>query len=147
MKDKIAAGALILLALGIVAGAVRALDLIGADTLRLLALVLAVPVGVGVMALCLTPLVRAWRTPTIPPVERHVIRETRVEHTLDNRAQPVPGPAIRPVNLYPGLHSAEWRAGLLDHGQSQIVGQGWSLGLTDQDAADGPLTDDGDGRG
>jgi hypothetical protein len=33
------------LALGVVAGAVRALDLIGGETLRTLALILAVPMG------------------------------------------------------------------------------------------------------
>ncbi len=120
MKRDVTLGALLLLALGVIAAVIRGLDLIGADALRVLALVLAVPGGVAVMALGLTPLVRAWRLPTTPPVERHVIKEVRLQqHTLDRRAPvPAPAPALRQINLYPGLQSAEWRAGLLPDGSN-----------------------------
>jgi hypothetical protein len=122
-------GGILLVAIGVVVGFVRALDLLGADTLRVLALILAVPGGVAVMALGLTPLVRAWRMPVTPQVERHVIKETRLQqqHTIDRRAptQAPELPAYRQPNLYPGLQSAEWRAGLLTSGQGDPGSGGW----------------------
>ncbi len=124
MKREVTLAALLLLAFGVVAGAVRALDLLGADTLRLLALILAVPGGVALMALGFTPLVRAWRLPVTPPVERHIIKEVRLQqHTLDRAPLPAPAPmtAIHELGLYPGLQSAEWRAGLLTEGDHAEV--------------------------
>ncbi len=138
MRRDVALGGIFLVAIGVVVAVVRALDLLGADTLRLLALILAVPGGVAVMALGLTPLVRAWRIPVTPPVERHVIKETRLQHTIDRRA-PAPAapelPPYRQLNLYPGLQSAEWRAGLLTSGQGDAGADGWYREVTvDEDA-------------
>jgi hypothetical protein len=132
MKRELTAGAVLLLALGLVAGVLRILDLLGAETLRVLALVLAVPAGVAVMALGFTPLVRAWRLPLTPPPERHIIRETR-QHTIDRQRNAEPLlPAMDPAQLYPALQSPdwsgqelrrlpqpgpEWRAGLLNAGR------------------------------
>jgi hypothetical protein len=141
MKRDLTLGGVILLALAAVFGMVRALDLIGADTLRLLALILAVPGGVALMAVGLTPLVRAWRLPLTPPVERHVIKEVRLQqHTVDRRAPlPAPIPAMRQLNLYPGLQSAEWRAGLLPAGSQPEEAMSWESqdGPGDDDAGEG----------
>ncbi len=156
MKRELTAGALLLLALGVMAGAIRALDLLGADTLRVLALVLAVPAGVAVMALGFTPLVRAWRVPVAPPPERHIIRETKL-HTIDHRrnGEPVVLPPMHPAQLYPALQSPawrdrgwqvgaepapEWRAGLLPGGQAAgDAGMYYDPDLADADA---PYDDD-----
>jgi hypothetical protein len=73
------------------------------------------------MAVGVTPLVRASRAPTTPPVEHHVIRESRL-HTIDNRQSP-PGAHTRQTDMYPGLHSAEWRAGLLDDRRDHLGAQ------------------------
>ncbi len=169
MKRELTAGALLLLALGVMAGAIRALDLLGADTLRVLALVLAVPAGVAVMALGFTPLVRAWRVPVTPPPERHIIRETKL-HTIDQRrnGEPVVLPPMHPAQLYPALQSpawrdrgwqagaesgAEWQAGLVPLGvQPQVLPGGQAMGDAgmyydpDQAGADAPYDDWAAGR-
>jgi hypothetical protein len=132
MKRELAVGAFLLLALGLVAGGIRALDLLGADTLRLLALVLAVPGGVALMALGLTPLVRAWRVPVTLPPERHIIRETKL-HTIDGRRGPEQLPGAPTPNLYPALQSSEWRAGQLSDGRGQASPSFWRVELPEQE--------------
>ncbi len=128
----------LLIAVGLVMAAIRALDLMGGDTLRLLALILAVPAGVAVMAIGFTPLVRAWRVPAAPPPERHIIRESRV-HTIDHGRGAEPLPAQVPLDLYPAFqglrHGPEWRAGLLaDGGEPGDAGY-WRVRPAEQDAA------------
>jgi hypothetical protein len=127
-------GAVLLIALGLVAGGIRALDLIGGETLRVLALVLAVPAGVAIMAAGFTPLVRAWRVPVTPPPERHIIRETKVHtHTIDGRRVPEPAPTTNPANLYPALQSPAWRAGLLTDGRERGTAGYWRTEPSDRD--------------
>jgi hypothetical protein len=63
-------------------------------------------VGMTVMTLGLTPLVRAWHAPTAPlPVERHLLKEAR-PHTIDNRQLQMPGPTPCQIDVHPCLYSA-----------------------------------------
>jgi hypothetical protein len=134
MKGETVAGLVIALAVALVAALGLVAWLIGAQTLRVMALVLVSGLVVVGLLLGAAAVVRAWRKNDAPPIERQVIREVRI---IDRAAQPQL-PSVPPFGVFPELLRASYRAGLLSgqDGSADVVdgeahhlhpdGQSWS---------------------
>ena len=111
-----------LVGLGVVAGVLYALYLIGAETIRIVIYILAVPAGLALILLAAAPVIRAWRT-NIQPEKQvyHHTRETCYVAVPDVRlAPPAPTlpqlPALAAGPAYPELLRAAFLAGALQGG-------------------------------
>ena len=137
MKET-ASGFLVALGLALVVGAALTVWLIGAETLRIIGLIFIGGVVVaGVLVAAALP-IRAWRKNDAAPIERQVIRETRI---IDNRPQPLPAlplPQQAPFGVFPELLRAAYLAGgAVNRGETvetevrQLgAGDGWNGDIT-----------------
>lgn len=111
-----------LVGLGVVAGVIYALYLIGAETIRTVVYILAVPAGLALILLAAALVVRVWRT-NIQPEKQvyHHTWETRYVPVPDARLAP-PTPALSQLPAqaagpaYPELLRAAFLAGALQGG-------------------------------
>lgn len=113
MKDDAISGLAVVLLVALVAALGIGLWLIGAETLRVMGLILTVGlVAVGLTG-ALALVVRAWRKNDSLPIERQVVREVRETRILDGREPAPQSPAQAPFGVFPEMLRASYRAGLL----------------------------------
>jgi hypothetical protein len=136
MKSDTLAGLVVALAVALVGGALLAVWLIGAETLRIMGLVLIGGLALaGIVAATALP-IRAWRKRDGVPIEKHVFHEGRQvirERVIDSRpALPVlPGPQQAPFGVFPELLQASYRAGLLAQPGAVVDAEVRALGPAD----------------
>lgn len=112
MKGEAMAGLVVAFLVALVAALGVAAWLIGAETLRVMGLIFVSGLVLVGLVVAAAVVVRAYRRQDALPIERQVIRETRI---IDSR-EPAPQlPTVQPspFGVFPELLRASYRAGLL----------------------------------
>lgn len=112
MKGETISGLVVVLLVALVAALGVGLWLIGAETLQVMGLIFVSGLVAVGLVVAVAVLVRAYRRQDALPIERQVIRETRI---IDSRepAPQLPSATPSPFGVFPELLRASYRAGLL----------------------------------
>lgn len=101
--------------------------LIGAETLRVMGLVLVSGLVLCGVLVAVAVVVRAYRRNDAQPIERQVIRETRIIDSRPPAPYQLPAPQATPFGVFPELLRAAYRSGALSSGSDVVDAEVRSL--------------------